>query len=77
MIKDITVELRSLLSAELGATIEALTTLNKHFGRETQSIALGEISESLIPMRFIEDKHEVCSLPSLRSGSCVASIASM
>ncbi|WP_354247373.1 hypothetical protein [Bradyrhizobium sp. LA2.1] len=48
MIRDVTSELQSLLSSELGETIDALTTLNKHFGRETRSIALGEVSESLI-----------------------------
>jgi hypothetical protein len=48
MIKDVTTELKACLSAELSATIDALAALNKHFGRETRSIALGEISESLI-----------------------------
>jgi hypothetical protein len=48
MIKDITADLQTCLSATLSETIDALTTLNKHFGRETRSIALGEISESLV-----------------------------
>jgi hypothetical protein len=48
MIKDVTTELQSCLSAELSETINALTTLNGRFGRETRSIALGEISECLI-----------------------------
>jgi len=32
--------MRCSISAELCETIDALTTLNKHFGRETRSIAL-------------------------------------
>jgi hypothetical protein len=32
----------------LKKAIDALTILNRHFGRETQSAALGEVSESLI-----------------------------
>jgi len=48
MIRDVTAELQDVLSVELGETIDALTTLNRHFGRETRSIALGEVSESLI-----------------------------
>jgi hypothetical protein len=35
MIKDVTAALQACLSAELSETIDALTTLNKHFGRET------------------------------------------
>lgn len=48
MVRDVTEELQNCLSAELSETIDALTTLNKHFGRETRSIALGEVSEALV-----------------------------
>jgi hypothetical protein len=48
MVRDVTADVQAHLSTELGEAIDALTTLNRHFGRETQSAALGEISESLI-----------------------------
>jgi len=48
MIKDVTRNVQACLSAKLKEAIDALTTLNEHFGRETQSAALGEVSESLI-----------------------------
>jgi hypothetical protein len=48
MIRDVTDSLRKCLNGELAEAIDALTTLNKHFGRETRSIAIGELSESLV-----------------------------
>lgn len=48
MVRDVTEDVRLHLSSELAVAMDALTTLNRHFGRETQSAALGEISESLI-----------------------------
>src|SRR5215207_7475223 len=49
MVRDVTSEVQSCLSTELKAAIDALTVLNKlFFRRETQSAALGEVSESLI-----------------------------
>ena len=48
MVRDVTNDVQACLSRALAEAIDALTVLNKHFGRETQSAALGEISESLI-----------------------------
>lgn len=50
MIRDMTDDLRGCLSGELADAIDALTTLNRHFGRETRSIAIGELSESLVAL---------------------------
>jgi hypothetical protein len=58
MIRDVTDKLRSYLSGELAEAIDALTTLNKHFGRETRSIAIGELSESLIAAYTGAEKRE-------------------
>jgi hypothetical protein len=49
MVRDITSDVQACLSVELKAAVDALTVLNKLFFRqETQSAALGEVSESLI-----------------------------
>lgn len=48
MIRDKTESLRACLRGDLADAIDALTMLNKYFGRETRSIAIGEISESLV-----------------------------
>lgn len=49
MVRDVTSDVQACLSTELKTAIDALTVLNKLFFRqETQSAALGEVSESLI-----------------------------
>lgn len=48
MVSNVTSKFRTRLSSELSGTIDALVTLAKHFGRETQSAALGEVSERLV-----------------------------
>jgi hypothetical protein len=58
MVRDVTADVQAHLSIELGAAIEALTTLNIYFGRETQSAALGEISESLIAQYIGAERRE-------------------
>jgi hypothetical protein len=58
MVREITNEVQVSLSAVLKEAIDALTTLNKHFGRETQSAALGEVSESLIALYLGAERRE-------------------
>jgi hypothetical protein len=58
LITDVTSELRSCLNTELAEAIDALTKLNKHFGRETRSIAIGELSESLVASYTGAEKRE-------------------
>jgi hypothetical protein len=71
MIKDVTAALQACLSAELSETIDALTTLNKHFGRETGSIALGEVPESLVAAYSGAGKrHRNTKVQSSRGRSC-------
>ncbi|WP_316227886.1 MULTISPECIES: hypothetical protein [unclassified Bradyrhizobium] len=48
MVKEITAEVEAHLSVELVEAIDALAVLSKHFGRETLSAAIGEVSERLI-----------------------------
>src|ERR1700756_2839102 len=58
MVRDVTSDAQACLSAELKEAIDALTILNRHFGRETQSAALGEGSESLIAAYVWAERRE-------------------
>ena len=48
MIEDVTADLRREQKKDLRAALGALAILKEHFGRETMSAALGEISERLV-----------------------------
>ena len=48
MINDLTEKITALISNDLREAIGALVLLDKHFGRETISTAIGELSERLI-----------------------------
>src|ERR1700730_12734335 len=58
MIQDVTLSLRNHLNGEIEEAIDALTILNKHFGRETQSSAIGELSELLVVSYLGAEKRE-------------------
>ena len=47
-VKDITAHLQRELRSDIRAALRALETLKQHFGRETVSAAIGEISEVLV-----------------------------
>jgi hypothetical protein len=48
MISDVTNSIRELMTGDVQNAIDALAVLEQHFGRETMSTAIGELSERLI-----------------------------
>jgi hypothetical protein len=48
MVVDETDKFRAIIAGELNEATDALTVLSRHFGRETLSTAIGELSELLV-----------------------------
>ncbi|HEY2134184.1 MAG TPA: hypothetical protein VGH36_14620, partial [Acetobacteraceae bacterium] len=48
MVADETKKLQKALTPQLEEAMDAISVLNRHFGRETLSAAIGELSEILV-----------------------------